>query len=336
MKRFQSIQIMRGIAASMVVLYHFGYSNSNFLAAFPSFGSLFRYGDLGVWMFFVISGFVIPYGMYSTSYRVNDAWTFLLRRIVRLEPAYIVSLLLAFVLAYAAARTPGYRGPPEPSLRDYLLQFVYLAPWFGVPWLDDVGWTLAIEFQFYLFMLLAAPLLLSKPAWPKILLFAALVAISFVFDDKRTVFHYLPCFALGFAVFLFHIGQIRLVDLLAVGVLFASVVAFENAIPTAVAAGMSALLILVPIDRPVPVLSSLGTISYSLYLIHTLVGNRIVNLAMRTSSQWLQFGGFVAAILASLIAAIVLWCFVERPSHLRARMIKSAGSTVQLGRTYQS
>jgi peptidoglycan/LPS O-acetylase OafA/YrhL len=99
---------------------------------------------------------------------------------------------------------------------------------------------------------------------------------------------------------------------------------------------MSALLILVPIDRPVPVLSSLGTISYSLYLIHTLVGNRIVNLAMRTSSQWLQFGGFVAAILASLIAAIVLWCFVERPSHLRARMIKSAGSTVQLGRTYQS
>jgi peptidoglycan/LPS O-acetylase OafA/YrhL len=36
MKRFQSIQIMRGIAASMVVLYHFGYSNDNFLAAFPA------------------------------------------------------------------------------------------------------------------------------------------------------------------------------------------------------------------------------------------------------------------------------------------------------------
>jgi peptidoglycan/LPS O-acetylase OafA/YrhL len=35
MKRFQSIQIMRGIAASMVVLYHFGYSNTNFLSAFP-------------------------------------------------------------------------------------------------------------------------------------------------------------------------------------------------------------------------------------------------------------------------------------------------------------
>jgi|AmaraimetFIIA100_FD_contig_31_42379224_length_351_multi_6_in_0_out_0_1 peptidoglycan/LPS O-acetylase OafA/YrhL len=59
MKRFQSIQIMRGIAASMVVLYHFGYSNTNFLSAFPFFGSLFKYGDLGVWMFlsFPVSSF---------------------------------------------------------------------------------------------------------------------------------------------------------------------------------------------------------------------------------------------------------------------------------------
>jgi peptidoglycan/LPS O-acetylase OafA/YrhL len=326
MKRFQSIQIMRGIAASMVVLYHFGYSNGNFLAAFPSFGSLFKYGDLGVWMFFVISGFVIPYAMYSTSYRMNDgAWPFLLRRIVRLEPAYIVSLLLAFVLAYAAARTPGYRGPPEPSLKDFLLQFVYLAPWFGVPWLDDVAWTLAIEFQFYLFMLLTTPLLLSKPAWLKVLFFAAIAATSFVFTDKRALFHYLPCFALGFAVFLFHIGRIRPVDLLALGVLFVLIMAFETTIPAAFVAGMSALLILAPIELPIPVLSFLGTISYSLYLIHTLIGNRIVNLAMRTSSPWIELGGFAAAILASLSAAVALWYFVEQPSHLRARMIKVRG-----------
>jgi peptidoglycan/LPS O-acetylase OafA/YrhL len=326
MKRFQSIQIMRGIAASMVVLYHFGYSNDNFLAAFPAFGSLFKYGDLGVWMFFVISGFVIPYAMHSTSYRIADsAWPFLLRRIVRLEPAYIVSLFVAFALAYAAARTPGYRGPPEPSLKDFLLQFVYLAPWLNVPWLDDVAWTLAIEFQFYLFMLLAAPLLLSNRAWPKLLFFAAIAATSVVVADKRALFHYLPCFALGFAVFLFHIERIRLVDLLALAVLFVLIVAFETTVPTAAVAGISALLILAPIDRPVPALSFLGTISYSLYLIHTLIGNRIVNLAMRTSSSWIQLGGFAAAILASLSAAVALWYFVEQPSHLRARMIKVRG-----------
>jgi peptidoglycan/LPS O-acetylase OafA/YrhL len=88
---------------------------------------------------------------------------------------------------------------------------------------------------------------------------------------------------------------------------------------------MSALLILTPIEQPIPVLSFLGTISYSLYLIHTLIGNRIVNLAMRTSSPWIELGGFAAAILASLSAAVALWYFVERPSHLRARTIKVRG-----------
>ena len=88
---------------------------------------------------------------------------------------------------------------------------------------------------------------------------------------------------------------------------------------------MSALLILTPIEQPIPVLSFLGTISYSLYLTHTLIGNRIVNLAMRTSSPWIELGGFAAAILASLSAAVALWYFVERPSHLRARTIKVRG-----------
>ena len=68
----------------------------------------------------------------------------------------------------------------------------------------------------------------------------------------------------------------------------------------------------------------------------TLIGNRIVNLAMRASSPWLQLGGFAAAIVASLTAAIALWYFVERPSHLRARVIKSAPSTAGLARGAQS
>jgi hypothetical protein len=154
----------------------------------------------------------------------------------RLEPAYIVSLLLAFLLTYAAARTPGYRGPSEPSPGELLLQFVYLAPWFDVPWLNVVAWTLAIEFQFYLFMLLAAPLLLSSPGWPRLLFFAAIAAASFVFGDRRVLFHYLPCFALGFAVFLFYIERIKRVDLVCLCGLFLLVIAAETTIPTALVA----------------------------------------------------------------------------------------------------
>jgi exopolysaccharide production protein ExoZ len=59
MKRLESIQIMRGIAATMVMIHHFTYANPNFAASFPAFTQLFKYCSLGIWMFFVISGFVI-------------------------------------------------------------------------------------------------------------------------------------------------------------------------------------------------------------------------------------------------------------------------------------
>jgi Acyltransferase family len=106
MKRLESIQIMRGIAATMVMIHHFTYANPGFAASFPAFTALFQNFSLGVWMFFVISGFVIPYAMYSIDYRIStDAWPFFLRRLVRLEPTYIVSVLVAFALTFAAART---------------------------------------------------------------------------------------------------------------------------------------------------------------------------------------------------------------------------------------
>jgi peptidoglycan/LPS O-acetylase OafA/YrhL len=124
----------------------------------------------------LISGFVIPYAMYSINYRISDdAWPFLLRRIVRLEPAYIASVFVAFALTFAATRTPGYGEPPVPSLSGFLLQFLYLCQWFDVPWLIDPAWSLAIEFQFYLFMLIAAPLLLSRSMPVKLSFFAAML-----------------------------------------------------------------------------------------------------------------------------------------------------------------
>jgi peptidoglycan/LPS O-acetylase OafA/YrhL len=323
MKRLESVQIMRGIAATMVMVHHFTYANPIFAANFPVFTGLFKYCWLGVWMFFVISGFVIPYAMYSMNYRIGEsAWPFFLRRIVRLEPAYIVSVFVAFALAFAAARTPGYGGPAEPSMRDFLLQFLYLCQWFHVHWLIDPAWTLAIEFQFYLFMLLTAPLLLSRSAPVKILFFAGVLAASLLVTDKRALFHYLPCFAIGFAVFLFYVNRIGVPILLALCGVCAAFTAFESGIPIAIAAIISAALIFVPIYRPLPLLSSLGTISYSLYLMHTLIGVRIVNLALRTSSPWIQLGGLAAAIAASLSAAAALWYFVERPSQLQARTIK--------------
>jgi peptidoglycan/LPS O-acetylase OafA/YrhL len=48
MKRLESIQIMRGIAATMVMVHHFTYANPKVAALFPAFTGLFKYSSLGV------------------------------------------------------------------------------------------------------------------------------------------------------------------------------------------------------------------------------------------------------------------------------------------------
>src|SRR5215469_18577733 len=119
--RLESVQIMRGIAACAVMLGHLAYWNNDYFRnAFPKFSLLFANGWVGVWMFFVISGFVIPHAMAAMNSRIRrDAGSFFLRRIVRLEPTYIITVFLGFIIAFLAARTPGYRGDPfAPSLKE--------------------------------------------------------------------------------------------------------------------------------------------------------------------------------------------------------------------------
>src|SRR5262245_2564074 len=57
------------------------------------------YGWLGVEVFFVISGFVIPYSLYRARYRVRDFFMYLARRIVRLDPPYLAAIALVLALA---------------------------------------------------------------------------------------------------------------------------------------------------------------------------------------------------------------------------------------------
>jgi peptidoglycan/LPS O-acetylase OafA/YrhL len=327
--RLESVHVMRGIAASSVMMCHLTYANENFRAKLPSFSSLFSYGHLGVWMFFVISGFVIPFAMKGLGYRFPaSAWPFFLRRIVRLEPPYIISVFLAFALAYVAARTPGYRGAPfSLDLQTFLVQFVYLAPWFHRPWINVVAWTLAIEFQYYILMLFIGPLLVSGSRYKLVLLFAFVVASSLLIKDERAVFRYLPCFGLGFASLLYYEKRLNFVSFCGLIVALGVLTSYNVNIAAAVVAVGSVALIFLPIRKPVPILSFLGTISYSLYLVHPLIGGKLVNLTTRLPAiGWLQLLGLVGAVAASLGTAYALWWLVEKPSTWLSRTVSETGA----------
>jgi peptidoglycan/LPS O-acetylase OafA/YrhL len=161
-KRITTIDALRGIASFAVCFYHLSYCSNICLpqGALKSVGS---FGWLGVEVFFVISGFIIPYALHRAGYQLKQYGTFVLKRVVRLDPPYLATIALIIPLGYFSAMAPGFQGPPfTVSTSQVLLHLAYLNVFFGGNWLNPVFWTLAIEFQYYLLVGLLYPFISHK------------------------------------------------------------------------------------------------------------------------------------------------------------------------------
>lgn len=109
------------------------------------------YGWLGVPVFFVISGFVIPYAMYNAGYSLSHFGRFLAKRLIRLDPPYLASILLILLVGILPTFVPGFAGQrPSFPTAQVLAHLGYLNTFLGYQWLNPVYWSLAIEFQYYL------------------------------------------------------------------------------------------------------------------------------------------------------------------------------------------
>ena len=99
-KKLEIIQLLRVLGALGVAWFHFTNGNVSFLDEgwLKNSG---KYGWLGVEVFFVISGFVVPYSLWYCKFQFQRDWDrFFVRRILRLHPAYIVSILVSIGLWY--------------------------------------------------------------------------------------------------------------------------------------------------------------------------------------------------------------------------------------------
>lgn len=311
--RIEIADQLRGLAALAVAWFHFTHGGTLATGWLKDSGA---HGWLGVEVFFVISGFVIPYSMARAGYRLSDWSAFLGKRLLRLHPPYLAAVALALVLLYASAATPWFRGPdPAVDSRQVLLHLGYLNDIAGVPWLNPVFWSLAIELQFYLVVALAFPLLAhGEPAmrWACLAVFCAL---GLAVPGKEFVFMFAPVFALGMLAWWQSSGRMSgaafLLGVLALAALIAATRAVEVAVPTAIAA----LLIGSVTARPIGWLAFAGAISYSFYLVHLPVGGRVVNLGLRfADGAPAQALVLLLALAASIAAAVVMHRLVELPA----------------------
>lgn len=322
--RIEILDPLRGLAAAAVAWYHF--TNCSEVVQTSWLRASGQYGWLGVDIFFVISGFIIPYSMYRASYEPTRHFgRFLVKRLLRLEPPYLASIVLALSLMLIRRFSGIGRPAPEVSAPQILLHLGYLNTFFGYRWLNEVYWTLGIEFQYYLLLALLYPLLVTKKRWACLAAVLALPCSALVVDTPTMVFHFLGLFAMGMLVFQLGTARIPRAAFVPALALITALTAFRlNSLIAFVgcATALAIALRLTIRHRGMAIFVYLGNISYSLYLLHGLIGLPIMSLAGHFASGLVcELTGLLGATTLSLLAAAIFYRFVELPAQaLSARI----------------
>jgi peptidoglycan/LPS O-acetylase OafA/YrhL len=312
---------LRAVAALSVALFHFictvnGYVDSTLIKFF------FSYGHFGVQMFFVISGFIIPWSMYHGGYKLKNFFTFSAKRLIRLEPPYLLSLVFAIALTYLRQLSPHYNGVDiTPSLKQILLHFGYLIPFFeGERWIRAIYWTLAIEFQYYLAIGLLFPFFTRNSVF-RFITYILILAGPFMLKGFLP-FHF-PVFLLGIILFLYKLQKINSVELTIVAIISTIEVFFFHGHGAVIFSGFAFLAILFFTDFRNAVMDFIGDISYSIYLFHGLTGMVILNFFAHTiTDPWIKFLLLILAIAVTIVTSYLVFRFIELPSKRYSSKIK--------------
>ena len=194
---------LRAFAALSVCLFHFVCTTTGFIST-QWVLDIFSIGKYGVQLFFVISGFVIPWAMFNAGFKFKYFFKFLAKRLSRLEPPYIFSIILVLTVLWARQNILGLQNDHiRISLNQVLLHFGYLIPFFeNYQWLNPVYWTLAVEFQYYFFVAIVFIPLIQSNLFVRIGFYSAIILFSFI-GSPSFLLYWLPVFLLGILVFLF-------------------------------------------------------------------------------------------------------------------------------------
>lgn len=311
--RLHQLDALRGIAALMVVVYHYlhlydaRYGHS---FAVPDWLHL---GQSGVYLFFIVSGFVI----FWTLNRSERPMDFVFSRFSRLYPPFWVALIITF--AFVSLVGPSNR---EVSWETLLVNTTMFHEFFGYAHVDGVYWTLSIELAFYIlaFAALVCGLLRFADyvclAWLAVSFAQVLLALDLGLIEKALLLKYNLLFVSGIAFYRLWSGQGRWLP--GVCIALATVLAWlrfdtELALTITVWVAVFALVIRGGLQwLNQRVLLWLGSVSYSLYLIHQNIGYGLIQWGYEAGvSPLISVGG---SLLISFILAHLITRWVEQPA----------------------
>lgn len=323
--RFSNLDALRILAALAVCLFHFNWYDDSALSW------LFTLGYLGVNVFFCISGYITPLVLTWSKFTYKDSGMFLLSRFFRLYPAFAVIALIVIVSYAFGCPLLGYaQHLDEVTWTRTLANYLLYADFVGERWYVPVFWTLGVEAQFVVSILLVFPLLVHPKSAVRIAVVLVWALAPLCLDKGPTILSYTALYAMGMAVFL---KQHKSLPTWVFGVLLgcAFYSHFRISEPAALTALGTALVV-----AYVPQISVkwteylkidyLGKLSYSFFLIHINIGGAVLVQTKAFPPTWpYQLPAVVFATLLSVFVAALFHRWIENPCHNYARRLKARG-----------
>jgi peptidoglycan/LPS O-acetylase OafA/YrhL len=338
-KRLNLIQVLRGVAAILVVLAHgdliFNQNlNQDFLF------KIFTFGGSGVDFFFVLSGFIIWYVHKSDIGHTSKVKTFFIKRFTRIYPIYWVVLTLKLSASYFLSYDPDSADRNIGEVIKAFLLFPQDRTILSSSFLG-VSWTLSFEVFFYIIfgVLIGLKPKFSFPiitTW-MLVTFAHFIGL-FELPKESVLLQFIFSaynieFALGcLAAYLLSKYKIDYgMSLVCLGLFFYTLAAIDYyyeltnisniisfGIPsTLLVLGSASLEMNKHINTP-NILIYIGNASYSIYLMHGFAINNITKVVYKIYPSIteniviLNIFGLIACVL-SIMFGCAVYSYIEKP-----------------------
>lgn len=346
-QRYENIDALRAIAALLVVIQHFfgdivreAQNQQTPLIELIQYSlNSIDLGRFGVILFFLISGFVVPFSIRGA----HPLRRFAISRFFRLYPALwlaVITLSIFFV----------YKGS-APSIATILANMTMFPSFLGFHWLSGIYWTLTIELVFYF---LCAALFWKNALYaPKIVTAFALLLICSTALPILMRMHVginLPVQYIGLHVSFLYCGllfRLAMIDKKAgawTGAIIVTIALFSvlftigdfslergdsffliGKLPIIVAYILAFIIFISAVYSGKPqssLLSFGGSISYSIYLFHGIAALLVYQFLALTGNWTDLLTGLVSLSLTILISHSV-YKYLETPMIALGRKITS-------------
>lgn len=347
--RIEALDGLRFIAFLMVMFYHYlfiaplqGYIPRIYMV------EAFSFGEYGVDLFFLISGFVI-----TLSSENRTAKDFLIARFNRIVPLFIAC---AFILFFFSISLPMIDA--KERLVSLLYSLSFFPRLFGKEYFSAVYWTIAIEVTFYILVAILMSLKLWDEKRISICFFWLFISFLNCFILKNTIIsnilitQYAGYFILGVMLFEVRTSNINPVHMLIM--LLSSVLIYNNMLKNqlwidsfgvhfdhaSILFTCFFLIVMVWIGSNIsslgtyyPAVKFLGAMTYPLYLLHADLG--FWSHAIFERRWWGKYplskeyiGYYSMALISVVLVFLIAYVFVKYLDPLVQKQLKRFWITI--------